>query len=292
VISRPMLAATAEPEQLDGLGYPMIASDKLDGIRCLVHPELGPVTRKFKPIPNTHIRSILSLAPDGLDGEIMCYGPNGQHYDFNAVQSLVMTESGLPRFLYMVFDWFGAPDAPYVKRLQHLRTLALPAVVCKLHQRVVRDATQARLECAKSLEKGHEGLILRHPYWKYKEGRSTLREQGMVKYKPFADAEGKIVGFEERLHNGNEATTDELGYTKRSSHKANYHGLDTLGALVLQTEWGILKVGGGPGLDDRLRKSLWGRRHGLLGCTVTFKYQKHGMLERPRFPQFVGIRRD
>ncbi len=45
---RPLLAATIENnEQLGALAYPMIASPKVDGIRIVVHPALGPVTRSL-----------------------------------------------------------------------------------------------------------------------------------------------------------------------------------------------------------------------------------------------------
>ena len=40
-----------------------------------------------------------------------------------------------------------------------------------------------------ALERGAEGLVLRHPDRPYKYGRSTMREQGMMKYKPIFDAE-------------------------------------------------------------------------------------------------------
>ena len=52
-ISRPMLAASAvrEQELIDHMPTQVLASPKLDGIRVLLHPELGPVTRRFKPLP-------------------------------------------------------------------------------------------------------------------------------------------------------------------------------------------------------------------------------------------------
>jgi len=59
-INRPMLAVAIK--DLDDLDYPLYVSPKLDGIRCLIHPELGPVSRKFKPIPNDHIRVSLGYS--------------------------------------------------------------------------------------------------------------------------------------------------------------------------------------------------------------------------------------
>ena len=73
----------------------------------------------------------------------------------------------------------------------------------------------------KEQSKGGEGLILRNPDGMYKYGRSTPKEQLSIKLKFFEQDEFEVVGFEERYTNTNEATTNELGYTSRSSHKSN-----------------------------------------------------------------------
>ncbi len=44
---------------LEDLSYPFLASRKLDGIRCLIHPELGLVSRTFKPIRSIAIGELL-----------------------------------------------------------------------------------------------------------------------------------------------------------------------------------------------------------------------------------------
>jgi DNA ligase-1 len=91
VIKKPMLAETCE--DIAALRYPVYASQKVDGIRCLkVNGQA--VSRKFKPIPNHHIRQAIErLCPDGMDGEIIIPGAS-----FNQIQSLVMTEQGEPGF--------------------------------------------------------------------------------------------------------------------------------------------------------------------------------------------------
>jgi hypothetical protein len=60
-ITRPMLSGTATDSDLDNLEWPMLCSPKIDGIRCIMHPHLGPVTRSFKLLPNNHIRDILRM---------------------------------------------------------------------------------------------------------------------------------------------------------------------------------------------------------------------------------------
>ena len=71
------------------------------------------------------------------------------------------------------------------------------------------------------LEIGAEGVMLRSPTGPYKQGRSTLKEGYLLKVKQFTDAEARVIGFDEKMHNANEADVGELGQTKRSSHAEN-----------------------------------------------------------------------
>ncbi len=110
-----------------------------------------------------------------------------------------------------------------------------------------------------------------------------------MKLKRFVDADFEVIGYEERKHNGNEATKDELGRTKRSSHKENKVGLGDLGALVLQGDGFTFSVG--TGFDDATRKALWEiRDKGLVGRLAKIKYFPIGVKEAPRFPVFIGWR--
>jgi DNA ligase-1 len=139
------------------------------------------------------------------------------------------------------------------------------------------------------LDRGYEGVILRDPNAPYKNGRSTVNEGYLLKMKRFVDAEFEVIGYEERMHNGNEATTNELGRTKRSSHKAGKVGLGDLGALVLRGDGFTFSVG--TGFDDVTRKHLWEIRDvDLVGRLAKIKYFPIGMKEAPRHPVFLGWR--
>lgn len=136
---------------------------------------------------------------------------------------------------------------------------------------------------------GYEGVMLRNPQSLYKHGRATEKSQDLLKVKRFVDAEAEIIGYEELLHNNNEPTTNELGYTERSSNKENLVGANTLGALICKTTEGIVfKIG--TGYDAALRQKLWNERESLIGKLVKYKYFAVGVKEAPRFPVFIGIR--
>ncbi len=306
MISKPMLAATAHAADLDNVNWPMLVSPKLDGIRMINHPVLGPVTRSFKPVPNKFIRnsleSILGGAP--LDGELVGI-KGGKVMDFNATQSAVMTRSGQPQYRYMVFDHFYNSTASFVTRLADaaafVRFLNEPEYVEFVHHTLIKDKEDFITRAERYLDEGYEGAMLRDIDGPYKSGRSTLKQGWLLKYKEWADAEGTVVGFEERMHNANEDVRDNFDHAKRSSHKENMVPMGTLGSLVLDTEWGELRVG--TGFDDSLRLEIWTRNVGPQwqpdsftepdrGRKVSFKYQAFGMQDKPRFPVFLHFREE
>jgi DNA ligase-1 len=292
VFKKPMLAVTCEDAAT--LKYPVLATVKLDGIRCLVVDGKA-VSRKFLPIPNRFIRAqIEQNCPNGFDGEIMIPGA-----DFNTVQSLVMREEGEPGFEYHVFDYVERGiDRPYEVRMADLQTLEehmiAPFVRMVLPVRVESIKELNAFE-EKALADGHEGVMVRSPDGPYKNGRSTLKEGYLLKIKRFADSEAVVIGFEEKLTNTNEKTRDELGNAKRSSHKVNLVPAGTLGTLLMKIEATGVEFGIGTGFDAATRQEIWDNRHKYLGAFVTFSHQPSGAksLEeggKPRFPVFKGFR--
>lgn len=312
MITKPMLAGTVHAADLANVTWPIMASPKLDGIRCIVHPSQGIVTRSFKPVPNVHIREALrGIIPDdwGLDGELFAVGKDGKTpMDFNATQSAVMSRSGQPQFMFAVFDCFNFPNESFLTRFnaaQHYVKLMSHASIKVVAHQFVHNAEEFAEYAAYCIKQGYEGAMLRDPNGPYKNGRSTLKQQWLLKYKEWCDAEGIVVGFEERMHNSNEDVKDNFGYAKRSSHKENMVPMGTLGALILDTDWGELSVGSG--LDDTARQIIWNRNMVMkmsdtewivrgpqpdMGRKVTFKYQPFGMQDKPRFPIFKGFREE
>ena len=284
-ITRPMLADTWEPE-LHKLKYPVFTSPKLDGIRVLCHPELGPVTRKFKPLPNEYVRVTLSHPKFyGFDGELML--PNG---NFNNVQSAFMSRAGEPNFVYHVFDCFLQPEKPWIERTRDILVNSDPSCAQWVEHYVCKNLDEVKRVESWALQQGYEGLMVRSPHGPYKSGRSTLREQWLLKLKRFKDAEGVVIGFVEQMHNANELEEDELGYAKRSSHKANLKQAGTLGKLVVHTRhWGEVNIG--TGFTQEQRDTIWNNQLSYINRTLTFKYQEV-LKDKPRFPVFLGWRSD
>jgi DNA ligase-1 len=308
---QPMLAAKAGDLSL--LRYPVLATPKLDGFRCLtlepnfdnrVIPSasiksLG-VTRRLNMIPNQWIRTKLeqSCIP-GLDGELM----TGRMVDgkwisdnFNDIQSNVSSHDGFPEFRYIVFDYGHnyihecGTQMAYWKRLRQLEETPLPEFCVKLMPIMVHNVEELMAYEAACLLDGYEGAMIRTPDSPYKFGRSTLKEQYLLKIKRFLDSEAVITGFYERLHNNNTAERSITGALERSSHQENMVPTGTLGGIEVRDLSSNVSFNIGSGFNDSQRQSLWETRESLIGRTVTYRYQPHGVHDKPRFPIFVGFR--
>ena len=188
---------------------------------------------------------------------------------------------------FYCFD-FWSMSAPYIARWHQLESLAaghpnLPVDV--LEQIVINDEEALLKYEASALAKGFEGLILRDPDGLYKCGRSTIKDQGLLKLKRFEDSEAEIIGVEEEMFNGNEAETNELGRTKRSTAKAGLVGKGTMGAIVVRDLVSKVEFNIGTGFDAEDRKKDW-----PIGTVVKYKFFPVGVKDKPRHPVYLGVR--
>lgn len=288
---KPMLAHTVE--DMSKIVFPVLASPKLDGIRCLMM-EGAAYSRNLKLIPNQFIQRKLH-GLHGLDGELIVGHPRGEGV-FNRSTSGVMSRDGEPEFRLYVFDMFDGyyVDNAFENRLNAAKREAEKAGVYVTHvpHKKIKSLEELSDYEAKQLLAGFEGVMIRDPRGPYKHGRSTMREGWLGKVKRFLDAEATVIGFVEQMHNGNELQKDELGRAKRTSHKANKTGKDMLGALVVRDKMTGVEFEVGTGFDDKLRKDIWQDCPKYLGKVITYKYQPAGVKDKPRFPVFKGFRSD
>lgn len=295
---KPMLAAPTHDEDPSKITFPKMISPKLDGIRVLCTPE-GLRTRSLKKVPNKFINSILQdPLLHYLDGEVVVGDPTAPDV-FNKSTSGVMSEHGNPDFTYLVFDSYKYPTQPFKDRfrgaaeqIKHYIEKAPNNIRVKIvEHEIIKDLEDMSLTEAHHINLGYEGSMLRDPLGLYKYGRSTFKEQGLLKLKRFVDDEATVVGFEPLLRNNNPAEFDALGYQKRSSHKANKIPDALLGKLLCQHQkWGSFAIGSGFNVEQRIE--IWENKDKYLNKLVTFKFQLHGSLNAPRIPIFKGFRED
>ncbi len=299
----PILAATISSEDdYKYIEYPINASPKIDGIRILCSPTLGPVSRSLKPIPNEFLRNHLSdKRLKNLDGELTVgFNPYADKI-FNQTQSAYLSHDWIGNFTFNVFDHFGSSTigCPYGLRyndaevaVQNFDRAAGFCFIRMHHHTTVYNREELDAAEAVALAHGAEGLILRNPHGIYKHGRSTLKQANMFKLKRFADGEARVYGWEPLEHNTNEAFVDALGHQKRSSHKAGMVvNRNLMGKLLVEgiTEpWMGVKfaIGSGFDLDEREEPERY------MGKVITYKYLPIGSIDKPRHGIFKGVRND
>jgi DNA ligase-1 len=223
-----------------------------------------------------------------VDSEVVVGNKRGKGV-LQRTSSGLTSVSGEPDFRLWAFDFPGI-KAPYVERLEQgkeiLTKLGDPRVRLLRHW-WIEDQDELEHHLQESLALGYEGIITRSPNGPYKEGKSTLREQYMLKVKPFEDAEGRVIGYYEEMENTNEAKREVTGKLKRSSAKEGKVAKGRLGGLILQDVITGVEVRVGGGFTQRQRIELWKDRLILKGQLVKYKKQKMGEKDKPRHPNFV-----
>lgn len=306
MITKPMLAGKT-PADLSLLQYPLLATPKLDGIRCLVINGKA-VSRTFKPIPNDHIRGTIeqefveSCYRADFDGEILV-----RNRDFNELSGDIRRSDGTPDFYYALFDKVTPPDGhnypdlglhdigltqTYEGRMKSLQTLSLPDWCEKILPKKIADLPALLAYETECLAKGYEGVMVRTPNSPYKCGRSSTNEGYLLKMKRFEDSEAMVYGVEEEMENQNGATKDAFGRTERSAHKENMVPKGRMGKLLVRDQTTGVEFEIGTGFDAATRLNLWLKRGNCIGKLVKYKHQPSGAKAggKPRFPVFLGFR--
>lgn len=279
---RPMLACEAD---LAKLKFPLLASAKLDGVRAVVRDGVV-YSRSNKPIPNKFVQDELS-GLEHFDGELIVKAANSPTVYRDTVSHVMSHDKTDYELGFYVFDHVQYPNAKWFEQRYAKLNDKHPRVTIHEQQLVKTLGELLGLE-EQVTSVGYEGLILRDPHAPYKMGRSTVKEGYLLKLKRFVDAEAVVIGFEERMRNDNEATVNEMGRTKRSSHKAGKTGRGDLGAILVR--FGACEFSIGTGFDDDERDRIWNARDSYLGRLAKFKYFPVGVKDAPRHPVFLGWR--
>lgn len=286
---KPMLAAKTDGTNLT---YPLLASPKLDGIRCLVIDGVA-LSRSLKPIPNKHVQKLIGKAAyDGLDGELIVGHPGAEDV-FNNTQSAIMSIEGEPDFMFHVFDSTSAAEAAFRHRLLHAHKITTKLAYCTpVPHYIVNNEEELAHQEAEFLADGYEGIMLRSLDGAYKFGRSTLKQQWLLKLKRFEDSEAVIIGVVEKMTNTNEQTKDKLGHSVRSSKKGGMVPAGTMGALQVRDIKTNVEFEIGTGFTDAQRAWFWENRKQVVENKELMKYrfQPTGVKDKPRFPSALGLR--
>ncbi len=231
-----------------------------------------------------------------------------RHHAYTATNSLCRdTASAVSRVEGEPVVWLHCFDllSQFTLNLPYLqRYTALQELVKNLHDHYgadrarvevipfvwVQNKEQAQALYEEYLSQGYEGLILRNPNGLHKDGRCTQNEASYIRLKPTGDAEAVVVRIEEGETNLNEAKTNELGQTERSTHKENMHPSGMVGRLWCTINGGPeFKVSPGC-LTHNERKYYFENPCDILQKVIKFKFFNHGAKDAYRMARFHSFR--
>ena len=291
MIKKPMKGDALEDLSL--VRFPVLASPKIDGFRCVLGAQA--YTSRLSSFPNKSVHEALSglMTDDApLDGEIVVGKRRGPGV-LQRTSSGVTSRAGDPDWRLWIFD---APREG-VGKLNRLK-LAAKAVKSLGNKRirfikheVIHSLSELEEYIEACLKAGFEGIMISDPDGPYKEGRSTIREGWLLKIKPFEDAEGRVIGWFEEQENTNEAKREATGKLKRSSAKAGKIAKGQLGGFILEDCKTRIEVRVGGGFTHHQRKNIWQDiQSGAVdykGTLVRYKKQSVGEKDKPRHPNFL-----
>jgi DNA ligase-1 len=281
---KPLLAAEAN---LTSLTFPVMASPKLDGVRATFQ-DGRLLTRSLKPIPNKAVNELFRFHHP-LDGELVMGEAFGKDVFRDTMKCVSAHDVGIQGLTFRVFD-VVREDVPFLQRFAEACDLCEYHFLVPVPHTLIKNMEELMVYEEQMLGIGFEGVMLRNPYGKYKYGRSTSNEGILLKLKRKMTSEAEVIGFEERMHNGNELKTDALGYAERSSHKANMVPMGTMGALIVRDLKSKVEFNIGTGFSDAERQQIWDHRETFLGAVASYEFLPIGVKDKPRHPAFKGWR--
>jgi DNA ligase-1 len=290
--------------------YPQLASTKFDGFRMLnlcgerlLSPNMKDIRNRHLPLYLENFLAYCAKHRIVTDGEL--WSPERSFHmpvKEEGISSILTThDRQIPTDIgYYIFDmmseseWDNETEKPFLNRYLDYRILAgLPRIHC-VEQWHITSPSEALTFFNGQLESGNEGMILRQPTARYKHGRTTLKQDGMWKFKEFVTHDAIIVGVEEqmKLKDGVERTRNELGHLERRFEADLYEPAGMVGAFEVEKDNQRFKVKPGRGMDNNWKRQAWLSREQFIGHHCEYKMMPHGTLNAPRIGSLVRMRPD
>ena len=193
-----------------------------------------------------------------MDGELWA-GHGAFAAAVSTVRQQAPSDAAWHEMRFMVFD-LPALGGTFDERLKALQQLSLPAWVQPVTQSRIASHPALQALLRKTVQDGGEGLVLHRGESLY----SGQRNDDLLKFKPFDDAEAKVVAH--------------------IPGKGKFEGM--LGALLVETPQGQrFKLG--TGFTDAQR-----REPPAVGTWVTYRFRDVNPSGIPRFASYLRLRED
>ena len=295
---KPMLASDYDENKLV---FPLIVQPKIDGVRGL-NLEGRLTGRSLKSHANKYTTEFFSREEFiGFDGELTAQVEN--HPDLCRLTTSALNRiEGEPIIVWWLFDFITpkTKGMAYAERYEALlkryaeiisADLFLANRLKVIHAYKITTLAGLLEADAYWLDCGYEGTIIRDPAGLYKQGRSTVREGGLLRIKRFIEEEAIVEAIEEGQTNTNLPDQNELGLQYRSSHAEGMVPNGQVGALICRTVKGrhLIKVSAG---RMPVQERIWyfENQQKLIGKVIKYKHFPKGVKDKPRFPTFQSFR--
>lgn len=305
---KPQLATDAV---LELVRFPCWVQPKIDGVRAInINGRL--TGRSLDEFEGFGISDYFSdHLFDSLDGEMilgnkpnctnrLCSATTGAMGRFKGVTEMADVHWYVFDYLALPWEYYSERYARLQKRLStldHPRVHLVPSEMC-------RSLVDLKTVIARHADEGYEGTIIRNPMAPHKEGRATKKGQELWRVKPWGDAEILVTGITEGNKNGNEAKTNSLGRTERSSSMAGLIPNGQVGSIqgtliadffdqftgkLLFTKGLPITVSSGA-MTVAEATYYFQNPHEIVGHIVKFQHMTHGVKDAPRFPGYLSHR--
>ncbi len=266
---RIMLAYPFEEKRLAKWSPPYLVQPKLDGARCrAVWTPNGYIllsSEENSIISVPHIQQALNKTSWKweLDGELYTHGLTFEEI-FSRASRTINLHPAYEEIGFHIFDY--VLDIPQYVRSTNLTKVEFKEPLYLVETKIAHSLDDIMFCYDRFIEKGYEGIIVRHYDLSYVRKRSTF----MMKFKPKKEDIYEIIGYKEEI---------------------SIHGdpKGRLGALVCKGDDGTeFAVGTGFNVDTRV--FLWTQKDLLTGAYAKVGYQNQTAGKKvPRFPVFVEI---
>lgn len=289
------------------------AQAKVDGVRAL--NLTGRLTgRSLKEFKGTGISDFWSHGLlRGFDGEMILgddpTSPNRLCSLTTGAMGAFKGVSEMPDLHWFIFDIVheSTVKMTYAERYELMQERLedikahLPQCAARMHvvpYELLHSEEQLDEVIGKHLDAGYEGTILRNPRSVYKEGRSTQEGQ-LWRIKPWGDFEILVTGVTEGAKNTNEAKTNELGRTERSSAQDGLVPNGQIGSVQgtlmadvfdhsnrLLFRKGTSITAGSGEMTVEEAAAWFADQTQIVGQIARIKHMTHGVKTLPRFPTY------
>lgn len=280
VFTPPQLAQAIKLSELDSVDYPVIASYKYDGVRCIIKKELDRVTftsRNGKQYNNMQQieKQLLKINQDFIvDGEIVARGEGTAGEKFQKLTTVLQRKDSsqvdveLELFVFDVIEWqlqdYTVLSQENRSEFIHLIFRNLTNIYPERYV-ICYNAKEVEQEFNTYVSVGGEGLILKKLDSKYEfDSRNNW-----YKIKPILEEDFIISGW---------------GYGSGKSNK------EKVGRIIVDVNGIGTSVGSG--LSDEIVSYMTQEKDNLIGRTVEIHYTEKTIDGKLRHPRFVKFKDD